>query len=58
MWFPGKSEVGMNSEAGMKRANCKLVGRENSVRFAVREGPNSHEFGYVADRAAALELVD
>jgi hypothetical protein len=30
--------------------NCKLQigGRENSVRFAVREEPNSHEFGYVA----------
>jgi hypothetical protein len=31
----------------LQNEKCKLVGRENSVRFAVREAPNSHEFGYV-----------
>jgi hypothetical protein len=43
-----KREGGWKSEVGMKNETCKLVGRENSVRCAVREGPNSHEFGYVA----------
>jgi hypothetical protein len=44
----------------MKSEKCKMqIGwSEKSMRCAVREGPNSHEFGYVADRAAGLELVE